>query len=88
MPRYRVNLLRTTFLTAYVEAEDEDQAIDEALAEAPGFSAIESGWGSFGKWSADADEWLLPSQFYENYREDEHGPDVEPGQEGDGDDRW
>jgi len=80
MPKYKVNLARTTWLTATVEADNEDEALKKAYAVAPRFSAQESGWGSFEKWSADADEWMPIDDFYNTldseYSEATHGPVV------------
>lgn len=78
MAKYRVQFARTTWLTANVEAEDEEQAIDEAYGVVPGFTAHEAGWGSHDKWSADAGEWAPVDEFLgEGYSEEIYGPVVE-----------
>lgn len=78
MAKYKVNLARTTWLTVNVEADNEDDALDQAYAEAPEFTAQESGWGSFGKWSADAAEWQPVDEWWgSDYDEKAHGPVVE-----------
>ncbi|MGN9782810.1 hypothetical protein ACTMTF_15360 [Nonomuraea sp. ZG12] len=80
MTKYKVNMARTTWLTAYVEADDEEQAIEAAHEEVPALTAHEAGWGSFGKWAADADEWQPVDEFYApygGYDRKEHGPVVE-----------
>lgn len=82
MPKYKVNMARTTWLTANVEADNEDEALEKAYDVVPGFSAQESGWGSFGKWAAEADEWRPLDEFHENYDPQEHGPVVELAEEG------
>lgn len=80
MPKYKVNMARTTWLTAYVEADNEDEALEKAYGVVPPFTAQESGWGSFDKWTADADEWQPLDEFYSaygTYDAKEHGPVVE-----------
>ena len=81
MAKYRVNFATTKWCTVDVEAEDEASAIDEAYQELPSLSAQESGWGSFGRWSADQDEWLPVDEFFQvwkgEYNEEEDGPVVE-----------
>ncbi|HEY9369936.1 hypothetical protein [Streptomyces sp.] len=81
MPKYRVNMARVTWLTANVEADNEDEALEKAYGVAPPFSAQESGWGSFKKWSADADEWQPLDEFYpsfgQEYDAEKHGAVVE-----------
>ncbi|MEU5878215.1 hypothetical protein [Spirillospora sp. NPDC047279] len=72
--KYRVNFARTTWASVFVEAETEDEAVEAAFEELPEFTARESGWGSFGKWSADADDWMTVDEFY--------GPEYETGQHG------
>lgn len=67
MRTFRVHLARTTWLTVNVEADDEDQALEQAYDIAPVFSAAESGWGSYGQWSADAEEWMSLEDFYNAY---------------------
>lgn len=77
MPKYKVHMARTTWLTANVEADTEEEALEKAYDVVPGFSAQESGWGSLGKWTADADEWQPIDQFHEHYDPKNHGPVVE-----------
>ena len=81
MALYDVHMARTTWLTMHVEADDEDQALEEAYQEAPTFTAHEGGWGSFGKWDADAGEWEPIDEFHnwaeKGYDPKAHGPVVE-----------
>jgi hypothetical protein len=78
MPKYKVNMARTVWLTANVEADDEESALEAAHEVVPGFSAIESGWGSHGKFSADGDPWVPIDEFYgSEYNKKLHGPVVE-----------
>lgn len=81
MPKYRVQMARVTWLTAHVEADDEESAIDAAHEVAPGMTAADTGWGSFGKFTADADEWLPLDEFYQvsdvTYDPNVHGLVVE-----------
>ena len=77
MAKYRVQFARTTWLTAEVDAEDEEQALEEAYEIVPGFTAHEAGWGSTGWW-ADADEWMPMDEFLgDEYSEKAFGPVVE-----------
>lgn len=79
MPKYKVELARVTWLTATVEADSPDQALEKAHELTPPFSARESGHGSPG-WTAGADEWLPINEFYDTYgkyNEAAHGPVVE-----------
>jgi len=54
MPKFKVPMVKT--ITAYVnvEADNEDQAYEKALDNAPEICAICTGWGS-DSWSVDAD---------------------------------
>jgi hypothetical protein len=61
--KYAVQFARTTWLTAYVEAETPDDAVEAAYDNLPEFSAHESGWGNEGVWSASADDWLTADEF-------------------------
>lgn len=65
---YRVRLARAQWFEMVVEAENEDKAIDEAIEQAPGISAQDSGWGSSPPWSVDAEDWVSLEDFFgENY---------------------
>jgi hypothetical protein len=78
MPKYKVHMARTTWLTANVEADNEDEALEKAYTVVPPFSAQESGWGSFEQWTADADEWMPIDEFHgDEYNAKEHGAVVE-----------
>lgn len=78
MKKYRVQFARTTWLTAFVEAEDEDQALELGFDELPPVTAYETGWGSMGKWSAEVGEWEYLDEFYgREYSEEAFGPVVE-----------
>lgn len=77
MPKYKVYLARTTWLTAHIQADTEGEALEKAYEVVPVFTADESGWGSSGAWSAEADEWLPIDEFYSKYDPAEHGPVVE-----------
>lgn len=86
MPKYKVNMARVTWLTAKVEADNEDEALEKAHEVVPPFSAQESGWGSFKKWTADADDWQPVDEFYNAFGEydaKEHGPVVEVAEDED-----
>jgi hypothetical protein len=83
--KYAVEMARTTWLTAYVEADDDEGAVEAAFGEVPPFTAMESGWGSFGKWSADADEWQTLDEFYgPDYAPSVHGSVVRPAEDREG----
>ena len=78
MPKYKVYMARTTWLTVNVEADNEDEALEQAYEAAPKFSANEAGWGSLGKWSADAGEWMPVDEFKgSDYSPQSDGPVVE-----------
>ena len=81
MPKYKVQMARTTWLTAHVEADDEESAIDAAHEVTPGMTAAETGWGSSGRFTADTDDWLPIDEFYQAfeiaYDPDVNGPVVE-----------
>jgi hypothetical protein len=80
VPKYKVNMARVTWLTANIEADSEDEALEKAYEAAPPFTAKEGGWGSLGKWSASADEWAPIDEFYAafgEYSAKEHGPVIE-----------
>ena len=84
--KYKVNMARVTWLTANVEANNEEEAIEKAYEVAPSFTARESGWGSFDAWTADAEEWTPIDEFYnafgsQKYDSETHGPVVESGKE-------
>lgn len=85
MPKYEVRMARTTWLTAHVEAPDADAALEEAYEVVPPFTAQEGGWGSFGGWSADADEWRPIDEFYSDWTgqvyDDSSGPAIEQVEE-------
>lgn len=83
MPKYKVEMARVTWLTATVEADNEDEALEKAHEVVPPFSARESGWGERG-WTADADEWAPIDEFYNTFGEynaKEHGVVVEPAED-------
>ncbi|MEU4575970.1 hypothetical protein [Nonomuraea sp. NPDC023979] len=80
MPKYRVQMARVTWLTANVEADNEDEALEKAHGIAPAFTARECGWGSVDKWTADADEWQPLDKFYAAFGEydpEQHGLVIE-----------
>lgn len=76
MAKYKVHFARTTWLTATVEADDKDAALETAYDVLPPFTAQESGWG-YTDWSADAGEWLPIDEFGDDYDEKRDGPVVE-----------
>lgn len=69
MPKYKVQMARVTWLTANVEADNEDEALEKAHEVVPPFTAKEGGWGSLGKWHASADEWVPLDEFYNAFTE-------------------
>lgn len=55
MPKFQVTLATVVSITATVEADDEDTAVDDALKSARGFSGQ---WHAGHNWTADFnDEW-------------------------------
>ena len=77
MPYYDVRFARTTHLTVHIEADHPDEALELAPEEVPEFTAREAGWGSFGTWSAGADDWQTLDEFYKPYSVKKHGKVVE-----------
>lgn len=69
MPKYRVSIPKVVWLTAHVEAEDEELAIEAAYEIAPSLCAHCSGWGS-DEWSVDEDEWGGIQDIHENFKID------------------
>ncbi|MEU4224327.1 hypothetical protein AB0F17_08540 [Nonomuraea sp. NPDC026600] len=80
MPKYKVNLARVTWLTAYVEADNEDDALEKAYNVVPPFTDQEAGRRQFDHWTASADDWLSLEDFYNafnTYDAKQHGLMVE-----------
>lgn len=55
MPRFEVEIPKMIWFTLYVEADDQESAIDAAMDEAPGLCTNCSGWGQ--DWTIDEDDW-------------------------------
>jgi hypothetical protein len=77
MAKYRVQLIRGDWFNITVEAESEDDALDQAFNEAPNLCTHCTGWGLNSNGGVDADEWSMPEDYFGDFSEGRYGKTVE-----------